>query len=185
MKYRKLAGTIAIVFAVAAAILGIGSVMAYLSDGDRAVNAFSIGSNEIVPDEPFDPVEPGKKTVKEPKAENTGTVDCYVRAKVLLSDSRAGEYITYYTGSTEGFHTKAWVKAEDGWMYYGDPVAPGEKTPAVFTHIKLKQDIPDFIKDAAIDVVFESVQSDGFEDAETAFKSIEGDRMETGKEDQE
>ena len=185
MKYRKLVAAAAVVFAVATVILGIGSMMAYLADGDKAVNAFSIGSNTIVPDEPFDPVEPGKKTVKEPKAENTGTVECYVRAKVLLSDSRADGYITYYTSSTEGFNTKAWREDTDGWMYYSDPVSPGEKTPPVFTHIKLKQDIPDSIKDTAIDVIFESVQSEGFEDAETAFKSIEGDRMETGKEDQE
>lgn len=185
MKLKKLAAAAAVVLGVAAAILGIGSVMAYLADGDKAVNAFSIGSNTIVPDEPFEPAVPGKKTVKEPKAENTGTVDCYVRAKVLLSDSRAEEYITYYTGSTEGFNTKDWAEGKDGWMYYDRPIVPGEKTPAVFTHIRLRKDIPDPIKDVAIDVIFESVQSEGFEDAKTAFQSIEGDRMETGKEAQE
>ncbi len=182
MKYKKVAAVAAVVFALAAGIFGAGSIFAYLSDGDRANNAFSVGSNTIVPEEPFDPVEPGKKTVKEPKAGNTGTVDCYVRAKVLLSDSRAEEYLTYYTSSTEGFNKTVWSEEQDGWLYCEKPIAPGEKTAPVFTHIKLKEELPEELKDVAIDVIFESVQSEGFADAKTAFTAVEGNRTESEKE---
>lgn len=177
MKYNKVASVGALVF-----MLGAGSIFAYLSDGDHAHNVFSIGSNTIVPEEPFDPVEPGKKTVKEPKAENTGTVDCYVRAKVLLSDSRVEEYLTYYTSSMEGVNKTVWNEDKDGWLYCEKSIAPGEKTAPVFTHIKLKEELPEEIKDVAIDVVFESVQSEGFEDAKTAFTAVEGNRIESKKE---
>lgn len=176
MKFRKWAAIIAVLFTVTAVLCGIGSVMAYLADGDKAENPFSIGNNTITVEEPFEPVVPGKKTVKRPSAVNTGTIDCYVRAKILLSDSRAGSYITYYHNSTKGMNVKDWKQDLDGWLYYNRSIAPGEQTPALFTHIELKQEIPEGMKDVAIDVVFESVQSDGFEDPKTAFQSIEGNR---------
>lgn len=165
-----------VLFAVIVLVCGTGAVMAYFADGDKAVNAFSVGHNTIVPKEEFEKPVPGKKTVKSPLAVNTGTVSCYVRAKVLLSDSRAEPYITYYNGEKKEMNMEDWKKGEEGWLYYKGILKPEEETTAVFTHIKLEQEIPEPVKEVSIDVVFESVQSQGFKDAESAFASIDGSR---------
>lgn len=159
---------------LAIGVIGCQSVAAYLSDADQQVNEFSVGVNTITPDEDFETPSPGKKTVKSPKAANTGSVECYVRAKVLLSDSRADSYITYYNNGNKGMNTADWIPNADGWKYYRKTLRPGEKTVPVFTHIQLEKAIPDTMKDVAIDVVFESAQSDGFRDAQQAFAAIEG-----------
>lgn len=167
---------LAVLLAVLTLTLGTGLTMAYLADGDTKTNPFSIAVNTIVPEEEFETPVPGQKTVKSPRAVNTGTTDCYVRGKVLLTDSRAEEYISYYTHLNEGMNTGSWTVAADGWMYHEQAVRPGGKTEPVFTHIQLSSRIPDEIRDVAIDVVFESVQSHGSDSAQEAFKAIEGNR---------
>lgn len=156
-------------------LLGIGAVTAYLADADQKENPFSVGENTITPEEEFEPPAPGKKTVKSPKAVNTGTVACYVRAQVLLTDSRAHDYLTYYNGANTGMNTKDWKTGTDGWMYYQKAIAPKEQTLPVFTHIQMKENFPKDL-DVGIDVIFESVQTDGFTDAESAFVAVEGNR---------
>lgn len=175
MKISKKAFAMALP-AMLAAVLCIGAIMAYFADADEKQNPFSIGYNTITPNEEFETPIPGQKTVKSPKAANTGPADCYVRAKVLLSDSRAESYITYYNGPSTGMNTRDWVQAADGWLYYGEPIQPGKETAAIFTHIMLGRQIPDGIRDVSIDVIFESVQSDGFDGAQAAFQAVEGNR---------
>lgn len=153
-------------------IIAVGSVSAYMADAKKKVNTFSIGYNEITTEEEFEETEKGKKTVKKPMARNTGSVDCYVRGKVLLSDSRADDYFEYYCEDVLGFNTQDWVEADDGWMYYTSVLKVGEKTSPVFTHIKLSALIPDALLDFTIDVVFESVQSNDFENAQDAFSAL-------------
>lgn len=67
-------------------------------------------------EESFDPPSPGEKTVKEPRAVNTGKTNCYVRAKVLLSDSRVQSFLTYVNEGNTG--EGLWIKNKDGWLYY-------------------------------------------------------------------
>ena len=124
-----------------------------------------IDINTIVPKEEFEEPEPGQETCKNPKAVNTGSVPCYVRAKVFLSDSRiALDYEDY-------LNTGAWRK-EDGWYYYNGILQPGETTPALFDRILLMEDIPEEVQEAQLNVVFASVQSEGFDDAAGAFASL-------------
>ena len=149
-----------------------GGVLAYLSDADRALNVLEVGGNTITAEEEFEQPGRGKKTVKKPTAVNTGSNDCYVRARVVLSDSRAADYLTYYNNSTAGFNTASWVEDGDGWMYYKYILKTGEKSDPVFTHIELSH-IPDSLLGFTIDVVFESVQSEGFDNARDAFESLE------------
>ncbi|MCI7181083.1 MAG: hypothetical protein SOY12_07520 [Schaedlerella sp.] len=148
---------------------------AYLADGDRQENRFSVGNNKLIIDETYEIVEPGSKTVKKPQAENTGKGDCYVRGRVILSDSRAEEYLEYYMGESSGMNTTDWKIGEDGWFYYQNILKTGEKTSPVFTHIQLQENIPDMLKDFTIDVLFESVQSEGFADAHEAFIAAAGE----------
>lgn len=164
--------TAILLFVLLAVIAAAG---AYLADKDRKENRFSVGNNEIIVDETFESAEPGSRTVKKPRAKNTGSVDCYVRGRIVLSDSRASEYIGYYMNESSGINTDDWTEGEDGWFYYHKILKTGEKTSPVFTHIQLQENIPDTLKDFTIDVLFESVQSDGFADAQEAFVVVAGE----------
>lgn len=156
---------------VIAMIFSVPKIYAYFADGDNKDNELRIGYNTIEIKEDFEDPSPGKKTVKKPMAVNTGTVDCYIRGKVTLSDSRVETYIDYYTDSTIGFND-SWRESSDGWFYYYDILKPSETSDPIFTHIFLAEDCPEELKGFAIDVIFESVQSDGFSNAQKAFLSI-------------
>lgn len=177
MKGNKIRKAIVMSVIIAAASLtGTQAVYAYLADGDTKGNFFTVGKNEIVIEEPFDTPEPGAKTVKEPKAVNTGKVDCYVRGRILLSDSRAEPYITFYNEENKGLNQKDWKEGEDGWLYYQDVLKVSQTSAPVFTHIELGKDLPDSLRDFSVDIVFESVQSEGFRDVYEAFEAAGGQR---------
>lgn len=173
-KRRPLTPIIAGMAAVILLGISVGAAAAYFTDGDTKDNQFTIGVNTITPDEEFDPVEPGKKTVKKPRAFNSGSVNCYVRAKVFLTDSRASSYLEYFHEDVPGFNTKEWRENSDGWLYYGEILPVGESSAPIFTHVKLREELPEEIADVSIDVVYESVQSDGFANAAKAFEAVEG-----------
>lgn len=156
---------------IIATIFFLPKIYAYFIDGDNKNNEFKIGYNTIEIEEDFENPSPGEKTVKKPKAVNTGTIDCYIRGKVILSDSRVETYIDYYTEDTIGFND-SWNESADGWFYYDDIVKPSEASDPIFTHILLAGDCPEELKGFTIDVIFESVQSDGFNNARKAFYSI-------------
>ena len=153
-------------------VVSIGAISAYFVTTDEEVNDFYVDKNEITVEEEFDKPEKGKKTVKKPVALNTGSADCYVRAMVVVSDSRAAEYFKYYNNNTAGFNTSDWTSDSDGWMYYKYTLESGERTSPVFTHIQVLDSMPDAFMDFTIDVVFESVQSENYSSAKTAFASL-------------
>lgn len=176
---RKRAGILAAALGLAGGLLAAGGIYAYLTEGDAHTNPFSIGQNIITGKEEFDPPQPGKKTRKTPRAVNLGSVDCYVRAKVLLSDSRAESNLTFYDRGKEGFHPK-WKQEEDGWLYYEEILRDEEESEPIFSHIQLEQDMPAEYGEVSVDVVFESVQAEGFSDPVAAFTAVEGNRKEEG-----
>lgn len=167
--YKKIIRNIVITVALAASVSG---VLAYLTASDKEVNTVTVAHNQIVPVEKFEEPIMGEKTVKEPQAENVGNISCYVRAKILLSDSRAASYIDYYYKNTRGFNTRDWAEENDGWLYYQSVLDVGELTTPIFDHIQLKEAIPSDIDDLSIDVIFESVQSTGYSGPIEAFASI-------------
>ena len=159
---------------LAASFLLAGGVRAYFADGDGALNSFRIGVNTITPEEEFEPPQPGSVTVKKPWARNTGSVSCYVRARVLLSDSRAGDYIHYQTQGEEGIRGEGWSLGEDGYYYFQNPIAPGEETGPLFTGIYMEEELPRELDGTTVDVYFESVQAQGADRAEEAFEMTDG-----------
>ena len=171
MNNHRLKGKLPAVFLTAvlaaASLMTVSKANAYFTDADRAVNDLGFGVNTIVPEEDFEEPEKGRETVKNPKAVNTGNVPCYVRAKVFLSDSRiALDYESY-------LNTADWRKSEsDGWYYYNGILKPGETTPALFDRILLTEDIPEEVQEAELNVIFTSVQSEGFENAASAFAAL-------------
>ena len=159
---------------LAAVPLLVGGVNAYFADGDTALNQFRIGVNTITPEEEYEPPVPGKVTVKKPWARNTGRVSCYVRARVLLSDSRAEKYISYRTQQKEGIQGEDWDLAGDGYYYFQNPLAPGEETSCLFTGIYMEEELPQELEGTTVDVYFESVQAEGAEDPQEAFQMTAG-----------
>lgn len=68
---------------------------------------------------------------------NTGTVPCFVRVKVLVSE-KYGKYVSY-SFQREG----SWALEEDGYWYYDAVLNPGEATEellALLDRISLNQD---------------------------------------------
>lgn len=161
-----------VLFAGILLCLKIGKMNAYLMDEKKLVNTVTIGKNVIVIDEAFEKPVKEKKTVKEPCIKNTGTVDCFVRAKVVVTDSRSEEYLNYYYGEQEGWNEKEWTVYEDGWIYYKDILKVGECTRPIFSHVKISADLPDAFADFSVDVLAESVQAEHFTDAKEAFMAI-------------
>lgn len=157
---------------VASGILAINGVSAYLTDSDYAGNIFRIGTNTIEGREEFETPVVGEITTKTPRAENTGSVDCYVRAFVSLSDHRAAGYIDYYTNGLEGILGTGWEEWEDNYYYYTPILSSGEVTTPLFTGIRLLEDLPSELTDVSIDVYFESAQAEGATDAWEAFEQI-------------
>ena len=71
---------------------------------------------------------------------NTGTVPCYVRVKVLVSE-KYGKYVSY-SSQSEG----SWALGEDGYWYYGPVLNPGETASellALLDRTALGQDTED------------------------------------------
>ena len=175
-RYRKARLFLLDMAVLSVSIVGVHSIYAYFTHQAALANQVTIGENTIVPEEPFDPPSPGEKTVKEPRAVNTGKTNCYVRAKVLLSDSRVQSFLTCVNEGNTG--EGLWIKNKDGWLYYDRILETSKKTEPIFTHIITNEEIPEELKDFSIDVLFESVQAEGFKNAEDAFAEIKGTKKE-------
>lgn len=167
--YNKLINIVAM---TAMLVTGVGGASAYFTATDEKINAIEIAHNQIIPIEEFEEPIIGKKTVKKPQAKNVGNAECYVRAKILLSDSRAGHSIEYYYKELLGFNDADWLKNADGWLYYQLVLDAGEFTTPVFDSIRLLDTVPGEVNELNIDVIFESVQSNGFSNALEAFEAI-------------
>lgn len=171
-QYKKVRVFLLSISVLSVCMVGARSIYAYFVHQGECENQVTIGENTIVPEEPFDPPVPGEKTVKEPRAVNTGRVPCYVRAKVLLSDSRIEPFLTYVNENDAG--TGLWIKNKDGWFYYDEILEVSDETEPVFTHIVTDEKIPEELREFSIDVIFESVQAEGFENSGEAFLAIAG-----------
>ena len=93
---------------------------------------------------------------KEPYVKNIGNVDCYVRVKSVISDSRAGE------GISLDYKTEYWTyNNNDGYWYYYKAIEPGESTEFLFTKVTVAEDAPDIVLDGFdVYVYAESIQTE-------------------------
>ena len=120
------------------------NVAAYQTDNQQAINQGSIGHNDSHLEEAYpepQPLIPGKgqyieKTVT---AVNDNTVDCYVRAKILYSDSDIGNALTLVQLDTENW---TYISMDDdanlgGYYYYHNSIKPGEKTTPLFAGVTI------------------------------------------------
>ena len=133
------------------------TVYGYFTYKSTVKNSINLGYNQIQVNENYIPplvMEKGISFTKEPYVTNTGTVDCYVRIKSVISDSRVAEYMTIdYNEEDFTYNT------EDGYWYYKEAISPNARTKSLFTTVSIAEDADDKVLDGFdIYVYAESVQ---------------------------
>jgi len=164
------------------ATIGVGATLAYFTDNDNATNTITMGHVEIDLDEPnYDPddpttpdvdesdddtvtdIVPGEVITKDPTitvAEDSQAA--YIRATITLSDNlTADQAKELMAGITI---LDGWFLAEDGYYYYKDVVAAGNKV-VLFEEVKIPEKWGNEVADMTftIDVSAEAIQAEGFE----------------------
>ena len=133
-------------------------VWAYFTHKTSKTNNIILGYNKISVNENYEPplsIEKGSSFTKEPYVSNIGNVDCYVRIKSVVSDSRVGDYLSIDYNTNDFSFNEI-----DGYWYYKYLIKPGESTSALFTTVSIAEDAEDIIFDGFdIYVYAESVQS--------------------------
>lgn len=152
-------------------LVSIDTISAYLADGDSARNVITVGSNNISIDEEFDPkpIEPGGQITKKVRIRNDGPNSCFVRARVVFSDSRIGKYANI------DWNLKDWVyDSSDEYYYYKTAINQDDVTTWLMTSIQFSENIPEQeITDVDVIVYAESYQSFGFLDYREAWKDYQ------------
>ena len=97
-------------------------------------------------------------------------MDCYVRIALGYSNSDIGKAVTLKNLDTEN-----WVYKDDGYYYYKKLLREGECTTPLFTEVsidssRVEQSFLDTISEFEIQVYEESVQAEGAEDYEGAWR---------------
>ena len=162
---------------IAAGLPGIGRTSSYLTDSESVVNPVRPGCNETTITEDF-PESPPKNpesgpvynktvTINAPKSSGYN-VDCYVRARILYSNSDLGDAVIL-----SGMDS-SWVHASDGWYYYTKKLSEGGTTAPLFTKVqfdpsKLTRDTRKYAEDFSISIYEESVQAGSSPDYKNAW----------------
>lgn len=159
MKNRKSVWRFVLVIGILVSF-SLTTMNAYLTDGDTANNAITVGGNNISIDEVFEPkpMTPGGTITKKVRIKNNGPNECYIRVRAVFSDSNVGKYANI------DWNLKDWVyDATDEFYYYKTSVSEGNVTSWLMTTIRLNEEIPEeMIKDVELIIYAESYQSEGF-----------------------
>lgn len=129
----------ALLLLAAALFLSPGRLMtgSFLTADDSVRNTMYVGENITEIEEDFDPppeAVPGESFVKSPRVRNIGNTPCTVRVRIDFSDSEAEalcEPLVICSG---------WIASPDGFLYWHEPLYPGEATDPVFEYIRFKSD---------------------------------------------
>lgn len=149
---------IILIITITLVITATTGVYAYFTHKKSTMNQINLAYNKITVNENYIPplnIQKGTSFIKEPYITNVGTVDCYVRIKSVVSDSRVEKYLTIDYNNTDYTYN-----AEDGYWYYKTALKPGEKSKSLFTTVKIAEDADDIVLDGFdIYVYAESIQT--------------------------
>lgn len=166
MKHRK---KWSLVFLLAGIILMmVPFSIAYLTHVETKENRMTIGHNDVMIEEDFTPPKGwGSDTEYEKvvKVRNKGSVPCYIRVYVALSDTDIPAVLDH--------DTTQWGQKSDGYWYYDSIVDPGAATSPLFTKVSIGDAGAEQLKTFDIIVYAESVQAEGYSDARSAFAGIQ------------
>ena len=171
--------------ALMAGVLGIGGTFAWFTAYDKKENLLAVGHNTTTITEDFPKPSPipipenpeYKKTVcvsNYTSGENGFGVDCYVRVMLSCSNSDIGNAVTLL-----GLNTTDWEQRSDGYYYYKKILREGQKTTPLFTGFRIdSSQVMDtyrpWLDEFSIEVYEESVQAEGFADAQSAWAHFTG-----------
>lgn len=150
-------------------------IVAYLTAADFAENELTVGYVNAGTVETFYPpqkLEPGVRFEKKVTIKNQGLCDCYVRVKVVFSDSDMQEACIL------DYNTDDYVyDAEDGYWYYKEILEVNESSESLFSVIQVKENVePATIKDFDIQIYEEAYQAEGFSNYKKAWDFFKKNR---------
>lgn len=152
---------IGLIFILMAIILSVGSIISYLSDNSTDLeNVFVPGVVTCKVNESFDGSTKSNVTVS-----NTGNVDAYMRAAIIInwcdnSGMIYGEASPTIDEDYEIVIGDEWYKGADGYYYYNDIVAPGEDTPILIKECKEIKEMTPKGHYLSVDIISSAVQAD-------------------------
>ncbi len=125
-------------------VSSFGITYAYLKSKATAVNIFKVGENKVSIEEPSytapDKIYPGLKVNKDPIATNVGNLPCYVRMRVVFSDSHAEDFcnLEWNTGDSSNWK----YNENDGYYYYTQILQPDKSTEPLFKSVEILKTKP-------------------------------------------
>lgn len=131
------------------------STIAYFTAEDTATNVITAGNirieleetavsenGELVPFEDLNGVMPGADVSKIVQVKNTGSQPAYVRIQmekvITLAEGASGEADVNLLSCD--LNEEDWAQ-KDGYYYYKEPLAPGEKTEPLFTKVTFSKEM--------------------------------------------
>lgn len=157
---------VGLVLSLALLISGaIGGTVAYLLTSTNGItNTFTPAE---VPISVSDTMSNNEKS--NVKVTNNGNVDAYIRIALVATWQDKDGIVYPGTPTITPVPKTDWVKRDDGYYYYTEPVKPGESTPAAFEPISVPSGAPDGCH-LVIDVLAESIQAKGVDGSDSAAK---------------
>lgn len=148
--------------------ISAGSIFAYLlSSTNKLKNTFEPGIVSCKVDETFDGVTKSNVCIV-----NTGNVDAYIRASVLINWVNRDGAIYGASTPVEGVdyiieYGDQWRLEEDGYFYYEDIVNPNEETPILIEECtEINENSPDGYS-LHVEIIASAVQADPNKTEET------------------
>lgn len=161
----------ALVIAIIATIAG--GTLAFFAAEETAHNVITTGMLDVElkeetddekpwPEEGFDNIEPGDDVTKKVYGVNNGTVDFWLRIKVIktITDKDGRTDTLSFDNITIDFNTTEWTE-KDGYYYYNTALKPEEKSVPLFTTVSFGDDLSNEYMEAKveIDVIMQAVQA--------------------------
>ncbi len=157
-KYRKLPVLLASLVVLLCATAA--TTLAYLATQTEGI------TNTFIPAEVQNEIEETLgDTKKNVKVENTGNVDAYIRAQIIVTwvDEKGNPYGgavpalgTDYT--ITGLNNSDWLTGSDGFYYYLQPVAPNASTTNLFDELEVEKNLGDY--QLSVEILSQSIQAE-------------------------
>ena len=159
---KRHAGRACLIATLLAGVLAIGGTVAWVFDGtDEVINTFESSEVTCAVVEDLDGAQ--KKDVK---VKNTGDVDGYVRAAIVVNWVDENGNVLGVEPVREidykmVFSEDGWIESVDGFWYWAEPVGPGESTGALIESCMRMRNAPEEGYCLSVEILASAIQADG------------------------